>query len=61
MNLDLIDYLKVLKSRSLVDQIRPELRNIQSIGLMDLIYLEHPDPQILFSQYSIGLLLPYLK
>lgn len=29
----------------LIDQIKPDFRDIQSMKLVDLIYSEHPDPR----------------
>lgn len=47
---NLIDYLRVLGGRSLIDQVRSGLGNMQSMGLMDQIYPRHLDLSKLISQ-----------
>lgn len=38
-----VNYLRVLGGRSFTDQVRPNLMDIQSTGLIDQIYPNHLD------------------
>lgn len=40
-----------------MDQIRPDLRNTQSMGSMDLIHFDHPDLGKKISQYIISIII----
>lgn len=44
------DHLSVLKGKLLIDQAWPRLKNMQSMRLIDLIYLGHADQQKIIIQ-----------